>query len=271
MCLRPLKLIDRTVRCNYCVECRINRSYEWAFRLREEAKSATSGWFITLTYSDEHLPEVVDKDGELHMTLKKRDIFPWIRKVQEKHRRMFPDAEKIRYFLKGEYGEDRPHYHLMIFNVQNEMLDYLHNSWQKGWVNRKPIIEQRINYIANYFLKHDYNNEHIEKPFTTMSKKPMLGSSYIDNHKERHLRTGNDKVYGRFNLNIPRTWMDKLLTEEQVERSKEEREKLMVERQIEIYDWAEKNDQYSVMEFLKVRREALQNLFINEQRKKKQL
>ena len=77
MCVRPLlawQCSDRSVvfvdnlrrndvvrelqlPCRQCVECRLERSRLWAMRCMHEASLHRHNCFVTLTYSDEYLPD----------------------------------------------------------------------------------------------------------------------------------------------------------------------------------------------------------------------
>jgi len=64
--------------------------------------------FITLTYSDEHLPS----DNSLHL----EHFQNFMKRLRKKY------GENIRFYHCGEYGEQtqRPHYHACIFNFDFE-------------------------------------------------------------------------------------------------------------------------------------------------------
>lgn len=144
--------LDRPVSlpCGQCVGCRLERSRQWAIRCMHEASLYEDNCFITLTYSDEHLPA----DGSLQLDhfqkfmkrLRKR--FDGLSPVLERkvftplqlleyerndpftfhNREFFRDDHgnfyfefltyPIRFFHCGEYGEKfgRPHYHALLFN-----------------------------------------------------------------------------------------------------------------------------------------------------------
>lgn len=43
--------------CGQCIGCRLERSRQWAMRCVHESKTHNENSFITLTYSDENLPD----------------------------------------------------------------------------------------------------------------------------------------------------------------------------------------------------------------------
>lgn len=70
----PLSYIELEVPCGKCVACLRKRKNDYAARLSREVKTATSMFFVTLTYNNKHLPIAqtfykVDADtGEIEVT-----------------------------------------------------------------------------------------------------------------------------------------------------------------------------------------------------------
>lgn len=91
-------------RCGQCMECRLAYSREWAIRISHEARMHDANCFLTLTYSDEYLPE--------HGQLVKRDLQLFFKRLR-KH------VGPFRYVGTGEYGElkRRPHFHIALFGL----------------------------------------------------------------------------------------------------------------------------------------------------------
>lgn len=90
--------------CGQCIDCRLERSRQWAVRCMHEASLYEDNCFITLTYSSENLPQ----DGSLVKS-----------HFQNFMKRLRRENEKIiRFYHCGEYGEQgsRPHYHALLFN-----------------------------------------------------------------------------------------------------------------------------------------------------------
>ena len=53
----------QSIACGQCQGCRLERSRQWAVRCLHESKLHADNCFLTLTYSEEHLP----RDGSLHI------------------------------------------------------------------------------------------------------------------------------------------------------------------------------------------------------------
>lgn len=101
--------------CGRCAQCRLERSRQWAVRCVHESKCYEDNSFVTLTYDDRNLP--VDRG------LRYLDFQLFMKRLR---RRFFSSV--IRFYMCGEYGEDRdargrvtgrigrPHYHALLFN-----------------------------------------------------------------------------------------------------------------------------------------------------------
>lgn len=177
--------------CGRCVGCRLERSRQWAVRLMHESEMHEASSFLTLTYSDEHLPS----DGSL--SVETCQLF--MKRLRE---RLAPI--KIRFFLCGEYGEKfgRPHYHAIIFGYgfpdkiplerQGEhqlfISDLLLDVWGLGHVSIGSVTFDSTAYVARYSMKKvsgDLAEAHYQgrKPeFLLMSRRPGIGRLWIDKH-----------------------------------------------------------------------------------------
>jgi len=194
---RPLQLP-----CGQCQHCRLQRSAEWATRITHEAQLYERNCFVTLTYSDEHLPE----DSGL----------------QKRHWQLFAKAMRkevgpFRYYMCGEYGErtNRPHYHACIFGedfsedrelasvnhqgdrvYESKWLDWI---WKKGGCRVGNLTSQSAAYVARYCMKkatgpaaleryERVNTEtgevlRVQPDFALMSLKPGIGARWLDQYK----------------------------------------------------------------------------------------
>lgn len=146
-----------TLSCGQCIGCRLERSRQWAVRCMHEASLYPDNCFVTLTYSDEHLPD---------------DRSLYYRHFQLFMKRLIKHAKKsgIRFYMCGEYGEEknRPHYHAVIFNFdfpdktywstgpdnhklyKSELLDRL---WGYGGCLLGSVTFQSAAYVARYVMK----------------------------------------------------------------------------------------------------------------------
>lgn len=93
-----------TVPCGKCIGCKLEHSRQWAIRCMHEKSLHLDNSFITLTYSDEHLPS--------DRSLDKSHFQKFIKRLRQRY-----SSTAFRYFHCGEYGErlSRPHYHALLF------------------------------------------------------------------------------------------------------------------------------------------------------------
>lgn len=181
-----IKKLER-IPCGNCLECRINKSKEWAFRCVKEAMEHDNNIMITLTYDDEHLPKsqgIDPKTGEVYesSTLVKKHHQDFMKRLRKKF------GDDIRFFMCGEYGSDdeyidrhgntrkateRPHYHFILFNCKfDDMREWrkskcewskdvnmlyrsktLDKLWGKGHAELNEVNFETCRYVAGYVTK----------------------------------------------------------------------------------------------------------------------
>jgi hypothetical protein len=223
-CIRPfsVKDVEFKVRCGKCLPCLKRRRNEWGLRLEHEDLDSDSALFITLTYNDIYLPKYwwknrykkeqdpVTKKWKVVKRWKERvysskptlnnvDLQKYIKRIRIEHDRFLKrnsteklklTSKKVRYFACGEYGAkgDRPHYHILLFNYDISNLAPLENKWSKmGFVDIKPVNGNRIMYTAKYMMKPWSKSDDRQRPFSTMSKKPIIGHSYLEKYGVHHI------------------------------------------------------------------------------------
>jgi len=143
--------------CNRCPACRINRARDWTTRLVFELERPNAqAFFLTLTYDPEHLPKGANLEPD-HITL-------WLKRF----RKPFPNA--VRYFLAGEYGDNkgRPHYHVLLFvdsGIADPALVVASSirQWFYGAVDldTRKVNSTCIDYVAQYLVKGLYDIRNI--------------------------------------------------------------------------------------------------------------
>ena len=193
---------ELTVPCGQCIGCRLAYSRSWAIRCIHESKNYNENAFLTLTYSEENLPQFSELNINHHQLFLKR-----LRKSIA--------PKKIRYFHCGEYGDElkRPHYHTLLFNHQFDDLellknhngnpiytsDTLDNLWGLGYCFIGEVTVESAAYVARYILKKQTgknSDEHYmnidittgiyygqkQPEYCTMSRRPGIGNDYIKNN-----------------------------------------------------------------------------------------
>ena len=214
---------SQLVPCGACGACRANRRTEWSFRLKEELKVSSSAWFITLTYSPEHLPHI---DTDLNGTLIKTDLQKFIKRLRRRQER--DNGPALRYYAVGEYGSRtrRPHYHAIIFNANYDVIRTLSKAWTLGHCHSSAINDARIHYMTKYHVNYDkkQHKDKREPEFALMSRKPGIGFHYTQKNAEWHRENGNLYVINNgYKQNIPRYFKQKIFDEEQLETLNEDR------------------------------------------------
>lgn len=243
----------KTIPCGQCINCRLDKSRDWANRVMLEAKEFKNNYFITLTYDEINVPykQIIDTEtGEIIIgqTLKKEDLTNFNKRLNITWKRKH-NHQGIRYYECGEYGEttERPHYHLIIFNLPHlEDLKYytttdtgniLYTSetitkiWGKGYVTIGEVTWDSACYVARYVMKKKYGkdaeNYYKSKAkipeFTTMSRMPGIAKNYYDQNKEKIYAT--DEIFIQGTKEIikakPSKYFDRLYEKENPKHMKE--------------------------------------------------
>lgn len=231
-----------TLPCGRCIGCRLERSRQWAVRCTHEAQLHTENCFITLTFSNDHLPP----DYSVH-------VRTW--QLFMKRLRKELGSKKIRSFACGEYGETnlRPHYHAIIFNhyfpdallyktVNGNNLytsQILSKIWPYGHAILGDVTFESAAYVARYVMKKytgDQSDAHytrvhpltkeivrVQPEFVTQSRRPGLGAPWLE--KYRSDVYPDDFVIARNMKMKPPRFYDQQLTEEELEELKRRRKK----------------------------------------------
>lgn len=210
-------------------------------RCVHESQLHQDNCFITLTFSNEHLPEnysVNVRDWQLFM---------------KRFRKKYPN-KKLRSFACGEYGETnlRPHYHAIIFghdfndkvpfkkSPSGEMIytsPTLAELWPFGHSSIGNVTFESAAYVARYVMKKitgnqaddHYTRQHpvtgklhrVQPEFVTQSRRPGLGAPWLERFKSDVYPS--DFVIVRGQKMRPPKFYDRKLTEEEIEKIKRRR------------------------------------------------
>lgn len=187
-----------TLPCGQCIGCRLERSRAWAMRCMHESSLYERNCFITLTYSDEHLP------------VRKMLDYPAFQKFLKRLRKVAAPV-RPRFYMCGEYGPEngRPHFHGCLFNWDFEDKEYIGKSpageklyrsdllerlWPFGFSSVGALTFQSAAYVARYcvakvtghnakahYSRRDADGEYSLPPeFNHMSLKPGIGKPWLD-------------------------------------------------------------------------------------------
>lgn len=192
-------------RCNFCLS---NKRADWSFRLFQEKKHAPSSHFLTLTYSEEHIPY-----GDDCYSLCKTDVQLFIKKLRQAN-----GEKKLRYYTVGEYGTKtaRPHYHSIMFGMSKDCESKLQDIWSKGFVHVGQVSDASIHYVTKYVINHTQKVHGRVPPFSLMSRRPGIGAHYLSTHKNYHheARRYYSRQLGIYSR-LPRFYKDKFFTKEE--------------------------------------------------------
>lgn len=141
--------------CGLCILCREEQARQWAVRIYHEATQHKENAFITLTYSNEHLPEY--------------NSLAYTKDMQKFWKRLRHHYGDLRYYAVGEYGDQslRPHYHACVFGhafmEERRILrktptmlwtsPALEEAWGLGHVSVGALTIQTARYTASYVTK----------------------------------------------------------------------------------------------------------------------
>ena len=202
------------VPCGKCLACRIKKRKEWQIRMLHELNYHDDAVFLTLTYSDEYLPD--------NNSLVKRDLQLFIKRL----RKNLGDR-KIRYFACGEYGElsQRPHYHLIIFGLglKPDDKELVMKAWNKcEWTN--PQIRTKsfgiaepdsIAYVAGYIDKK-FSGDKAQEEYVDKSRIPVfrlcslgIGRQYCD-EQAKQITEMLHLTHRGVRMSIPRYYIKRL-------------------------------------------------------------
>lgn len=198
--------------CGRCIGCRKARAAAWAVRCVHEAAMHERNSFVTLTYSDDNLPERYSLD---------------VRHWQLFAKRLRKQMGPFRFFHCGEYGErgSRPHYHALIFGhdflqgarvVQTKphrlwVSERLEQIWGLGRVTVGAVTVGSAQYVAQYCMKKLGTSEYggRKPPYVTMSRRPGLGAGWYEKYAGDVFPSDECVIEGK-KMTPPRFYVEKL-------------------------------------------------------------
>lgn len=170
LCRRPFNAGSLGFGCGQCIPCRVNRRRVWAARLQLESFGHDASCFVTLTYSEDHLPvsgSLVPRDLQLFLKRLRKAVSP----------------ARLRFFAVGEYGPQtfRPHYHAALFGLGPLSGDVVRDAWGLGFTQTVELNAQTANYVAGYCMKKIGDHCQAEarglhREFGRMSNRPGIGA-----------------------------------------------------------------------------------------------
>lgn len=130
------------------------------FRNLVEYRYSECGYFVTLTYDEEHLTSLpYNAAVGLRMPIQSH----YQRFLKKLRKRLSNEDTKVRYFLCHEYGAEsnRPHYHLLVYldrwHSLTSFRTLLELCWDNGFVSCDRISDARVHYMTKYVTKQFRN------------------------------------------------------------------------------------------------------------------
>jgi len=203
------------VPCGKCPRCIERRKMEWSFRIENEMEYSKVAYFVTLTYSPEHLPinkygrktlvptkylpykkgekKVLSPGNREDVDLSLQGFWMRLRIIQQRTdvtmEHLFNNLtpkDKIKFFAAGEYGSERgrPHYHAIIFNASRTVIE---KSWKLGSIDIIKANAATIAYLMKYLDKSFGAQRDKSKvaEFNIMSEE--IGLNYVKEMREWHI------------------------------------------------------------------------------------
>ena len=272
-CANSIKLKDLEFRvpCGKCLPCQKKRRSEWSLRLEHEYLFSESALFITLTYSDPHLPRT--KEG--YSTLNKKHVQDYIKRLRNENVKYVTKtlgcskkevklrSRPLRYYAVGEYGSKtrRPHYHLILFNMDVENIAPVKNQWKYGMSDVGTVTSASINYVTKYMFKQ-FNRKTDKRipPFSIMSKGRKLtpeqkangqieygiiGHDYLRHYGIHHIESESLEVRDQNGhvRRLPKAYLRRLFTnkEDRIDLSRRSYEK-HIDKKMKLFE--EKVEKY---------------------------
>lgn len=221
--------------CNNCIGCKLEHSRQWSIRMMHEARFHDANCFLTLTYDQQHVPQ------DFGLDLRHWQLF------MKRLRKSLP--QKIRFFACGEYGDlnRRPHYHAIVFGYDPPDRVFLEKSrsgenvyvsetvrglWGHGNITTQDVTHKSCAYVSRYVTKKlkttdevgasryhrfspvDGTFHYVRPEFAVMSRRPGIGSAYVDKFRSDFYPSGFIVVDG-IRQAPPKFYLSKLTEKEQ--------------------------------------------------------
>lgn len=234
--IRDNRVTAVPIGCGKCIECRKQKSREWQVRLLEDIRHNKNGIFVTLTFSNESITEIIkeiDLETYRGYELDNKIAKIAVRRMCERWRK--EHKKSVRHWLVtelGHNGTENIHLHGIIWT--DEGMKQIKKHWKYGYVYPRTETEERhnyvsertINYITKYISKQDDKHKEYKSVILTSAG---IGRGYIereDSKINKYKLNGTKETYTTrtgHEISMPIYWRNKLYNDD-------EREKLWLEK-----------------------------------------
>lgn len=222
-------------KCGNCIECLKAKAREWQVRLLEDIKHNTNAKFVTLTFSNESIKELIEQkptknwpslQGLTGYYLDNEIATRAVRLFCERWRKKF--KQSIRHILiteLGHEGTENIHLHGLLWTSQT--FETIRDRWYYGHIwppkeqqDKNYVSERTINYITKYITKRDLDHKEY-KPLILTS--PGIGKDYVKTKaasKNKFNESETIETYrtnNGYKISMPIYWRNKIYTDEERE------------------------------------------------------
>lgn len=226
------------VGCGNCIECRKQKARGWQLRLLEEVRDKKNGKFITLTFSNASVKELIEQkptknwpsmaglEGyELDNEIATRAVRLWLERWRKKN------GTSVRHWLiteLGHNGTENIHLHGIVWTDKD--WEEIRETWQYGYMwprkedkeakQRNYVGEQTVNYIIKYITKVDKKHKEYKSKILTSAG---IGNKYPETVRaKQHKFNGKEtkeeyRTYSGHKMAMPIYWRNKIYTEKERE------------------------------------------------------
>lgn len=234
--------------CQKCMECRKQKARGWQVRLLEDIKQNTNGKFITLTFSNEWIKNIVE--GYTN------DNNEWVEGIGTELEGYELDNQiatvATRYFLErwrktygrtlrhwfvtelGHEGTENIHIHGIVWpHIEGTIpaiMNEIEKHWKHGFVWKWKIEKgRRVNYVnestVNYIIKYVTKADGLHKEYKSIIlTSPGIGKNYTEAReawkKAKFKGTETDETYRTrtgHKIALPIYWRNKVFTDQERE------------------------------------------------------
>lgn len=239
--------------CGKCIECRKKYARDWQIRLLEDIKTNTKGKFVTLTFSDESIAEIVEmeivrkkkkivgkediEETDEYEVVKIADLKGYekdnmiatkaVERFRERWRRKF--GKSPRHWLVtelGHKGTENIHLHGIIWT--DETYNTIRERWEYGYIWPRPdtqvktwVNARTVNYMIKYLSKIDQRNKEYK---ARVLASPGIGANYVNTIMAKQNKFNNRETKETYTtetghkIALPIYWRNKLYTEAEKEQ-----------------------------------------------------
>lgn len=210
------------VGCGKCIECMKQKKNAWQVRMLEELKDNKNGVFVTMTFSNESILELL-KDVKFNNTKKdieNETVTLGVRRFLERWRKLH--KKSVRHWLVTELGHEgfeRIHIHGIIWTDYSKDIERI---WKYGhvWIG-DYVNEKTINYIVKYINKIDEKHKgYVPKVLCSKG----IGSGYMNRfNSNKNIYNGKEtkefyKTSNGEKMALPKYYRNKMYSDDQREK-----------------------------------------------------